>query len=294
MEKEERCNRASELVLTAEGTPYHTHLNGENMADNILLVGDPGRVELFKRLFDHIDYESINREIHILSGTYRGTTLSVVSTGMGCDNIDIVLTELDAAANIDLTTGRPHCTHRKLRIVRIGTCGSLQADLPCGSHVASSYAVGLDGLLNYYQHSSDGFVPELEKAFCEHVTIGDRMAYPYAAACSNSLLQQIASNMPKGITVTAPGFYAPQGRYIRIAPTLSDINEQLATFEWNGLHINNFEMETSAIYGMCQMFGHEALTVCLVIANRVSGKFINNYEPQMLQLIKTVIDSLCN
>lgn len=281
--------RASELVLAPNKTPYHTHLDAAHLSDNVLLVGDPERVDLFKHLFDTVDFESVNREIHVLCGTYHGTHYSVVSTGMGCDNIDIVLTELDVAANVDPETGTPYPTHRSLRMVRMGTCGSLHADLRCGSFVASAYAVGLDGLLNYYQHGSDGFVADLETAFCNHVNTGERMARPYAVAASDRLLRKVEDGMSQGITVTAPGFYAPQGRYIRIAPTLSHLNEQLSTFQWNGMRVNNLEMETSGIYGMCRMLGHEALTVCLVIANRASGQFLNHYESQMMELIEQVL-----
>lgn len=284
----------SELVLAPDGTPYHTRLGSEQLADNVLLVGDPQRVEIFKQLLDSVDYESENREIHVLCGTFHGKRFSVVSTGMGCDNIDIVLTELDVAANVDTATGNPYPVHRALRMVRIGTCGSLHADLPCGSAVASAYAVGLDGLLNYYRHADDGFVPELEEAFCQHVTTGRRMARPYAVAAGSTLLRQVAYDMPQGITVTAPGFYAPQGRNIRVAPTLSHLNEQLASFQWNGLRVNNLEMETSGIYGMCRMLGHEALTVCMVVANRATGQFLNHYETEMRDLLQRVMLRLIN
>ena len=271
----DQAQRASELVLTASGTPYHTHLDAAHLADNVLLVGDPERVNMFKHILDHVDHESVNREIHVLCGPYQGVPFTVLSTGMGCDNIDIVLTELDVAANVNPATGTPYPTHRSLRMVRIGTCGSLHADLPCGSAVASAYAVGLDGLLNYYQHGSAGFAPELEEAFCQHVETGRRMARPYAVSAGETLMQHVAHDMPQGITVTAPGFYAPQGRLIRVSPTLSHLNEQLASFQWKGLRINNLEMETSGIYGMARMLGHEALTVCLVIANRATGQFFN-------------------
>lgn len=284
--------RPSELALSPEGLPYHTHLGPDQLADNVLLVGDPARVSLFKQFLECVTYESTNREMHVLCGRYHGTPVTILSTGMGCDNIDIVLTELDAAANIDLATGQPHPTHRTLRMVRIGTCGSLHADLQCGSPVASAYAVGMDGLLNYYWHENSGFATALEEAFCNHVTIDSRMARPYAVAAGQQLLQHIASDMPQGITVTAPGFYAPQGRHIRVAPTLQHLNDQLASFRWNGLRVNNLEMETSGIYGMSQMFGHEALTVCIVIANRVTGQFINDYTEIMRQTLDCILQRL--
>lgn len=284
--------RPSELVLSSTGLPYHTHLGPGQLADNVILVGDPARVTLFKQHLDHTTYESTNREMHALCGTYHGTPVTILSTGMGCDNIDIVLTELEIAANIDLATSRPLADRRHLRIVRIGTCGSLHADLPCGSPVASAYAVGMDGLLNYYQHDNSGFDTALEEAFCRHVTLDNRMARPYAVAASRKLLQQVASDIPQGITVTAPGFYAPQGRHIRVTPTLEHLNDQLATFQWNGLRINNLEMETSGIYGMAQMYGHDALTVCLVIANRATGQFLTDYTDNIRQLIDRILQRL--
>ncbi|KWW31043.1 MAG: uridine phosphorylase [bacterium P3] len=286
--------RASELVLTAEGLPYHTRLGAEHLSDNVILVGDPGRVALFKNIFDSVLHESYNREIHVLTGRYHGTDFTVVSTGMGCDNIDIVLTELDLAANVDLATGEPHPAHRTLRIVRIGTCGSLHAELPCGSFVASAYAVGLDGLLNYYRHEDVAFADDLEQAFCEQVAIDPRMARPYAVAASDDLLHRIAGDMVVGITVTAPGFYAPQGRFIRKAPTLAHLAGQLAGFRWNGLRVNNLEMETSGIYGMARMLGHEALTVCLVISNRADGTFISQYTRRMEDIVLQIMQQLAS
>lgn len=283
---------ASELALSPEGLPYHTHLGPDQLADNVLLVGDPGRIDLFRSLFDTIEYESRNREMHALTGTCYGCRFTALSTGMGCDNIDIVLTELDAAANIDLVTGLPKSEHRRLRMVRLGTCGSLHADLECDTAVASAYAIGLDGLLNYYQYPEDTMAIHLEEAFCNVVACGQRMARPYAVQASTTLLKQIAYDMPQGITVTAPGFYAPQGRHIRFAPTLQHLNEQIEAFSWNGLRVNNLEMETSGIYGMARMMGHQALTVCLVIANRKTQQFINQYDDHILSLADTILQRL--
>ncbi|MCQ2260826.1 MAG: nucleoside phosphorylase [Bacteroidales bacterium] len=284
--------KSSELVLAPDGSLYHIHLTGENLADNILLVGDPDRVNMFKDIFDTIEHESQNRELHALTGRYHGTRFTALSTGMGCDNIDIVATELDAAANFDLATREPLARHRALRMVRIGTSGSLQADIDCGSLVASRYAIGLDGLLNYYQHAPKGFDPDMEQAFARHMQLSPRLAAPYCVHGSQKLLAQVADGMTHGITVTAPGFYGPQGRDIRLAPSIDSLNEKLAAFSWNGTPVTNLEMETSAIYGFANALGHEALTVCLIIANRPCGTFLNDYHPQMHQTIGTVMERL--
>ncbi len=263
------------------------------MADKVLLVGDPGRVDMFKTIFDTVEHESYNRELHALTGRYHGTRMTALSTGMGCDNIDIVMTELDAAANIDI---QPGSDNRSLQIVRIGTSGSLQEDIDCGSHVASAYAIGLDGLMNYYREwpAASGQWSEMENAFTEHCSLNTehRFAHPYCVQGSKMLLDKIASDMHHGITATAPGFYGPQGRTIRLHPAIENLNEKLASFRWNGLPVTNLEMETSAIYGFSHLLGHEALTVCLIIANRPRGTFLNDYHSQMRHLVGTVVERL--
>lgn len=284
--------KASELVLASDGSLYHIHATGSQIADNVILVGDPQRVEMFKQIFDHQEYESVNREIHLLTGSYHGRRFTALSTGMGCDNIDIVMTEIDAAANIDLATGKVNSHHRTLNLVRIGTSGSLHHEIPCGAYVASRYTVGLDGLLNYYDCDPAIFESEMLNAFLQHLPLDEKFARPYAVAASQRLLDTVANGMHLGITATAPGFYAPQGREIRIAPSIKNLNEQLASFEWNGTRLTNLEMETSAIYGMAKMLGHNALTVCLIIANRADGTFLNEYHQQMRDLIATVLDRL--
>ena len=286
--------RDSELVLAPNGSLYHINMKGENLADDVILVGDPGRIEMFKGFFDSIEFESQNREMHALTGQYRGHRFTALSTGMGCDNIDIVMTELDAAANIDLETRTVKFSLRKLNIVRIGTSGSLQGDVPVGSFVASAYSVGMDGLMNYYEHSDSDFETDMQKALCKHMMFPPSMAEPYCVKCGAGLYDTVAKNMVKAITATAPGFYAPQGRRIRLRPTLSSLNERLASFSWKGVPIVNLEMETSAIYGFSRLMGHEALTVCLIIANRVSGTFLNDYHDAMGKLILHVLDSLAD
>lgn len=282
--------KASELVMAPDGTLYHIRLDAGRLADKVILVGDPQRVAMFRHIFDSIEFESSNREINVLTGSYHGTRLTALSTGMGCDNIDIVMTELDAALHVQ--AGQWHDnTSRHLDIVRVGTCGSLQADVDCGSHVASAYAIGLDGLMNYYREWQPA-LPDMEAALFSHLQLDSRLARPYCVAASAQLLQQVAPTMHHAITATAPGFYGPQGRTVRLHPTIPDLNERLAAFAWNGTKVTNLEMETSAIYGFSHLLGHEALTACLVIANRIQGTFLNDYHDAMRSLLATVVEGL--
>lgn len=293
IEKENKMAiKESELVLAPNGSLYHIHLTGENLADNVLLVGDPERVNMFKEIFETVEYESMNRELHALTGKYHGERFTALSTGMGCDNIDIVATELDAAANFDLTTRTVKAEHRSLNLVRIGTSGSLQSNVDCGSRVASRYAIGMDGLLNYYRHPNDGFEKEMEQAFAKHMDLDNRLATPYCVKGSERLLGIVGEGMVHGITVTAPGFYGPQGRNIRLTPSVENLNERLAEFSWDGTQVTNLEMETSAIYGFARALGHEALTVCLIIANRPKGTFLNDYHQPMKETIALVMERL--
>lgn len=284
--------KSSELVLAPSGSLYHINMTGDNLADDIFLVGDPARVNMFKELFDSIEFESLNRELHALTGTYKGHRFTALSTGMGCDNIDIVVTELDAAANIDLKSRTVKTSHRTLNMIRIGTSGSLHSEIPVGSLVASAYAIGLDGLLNYYEHNDNQLEEAMTQAFCSHMQFGERFARPYCVKASQELLNRVADKMTLGITATAPGFYAPQGRNIRIAPSIKDLNEKLSAFKWDGLKVTNLEMETSAIYGLSALMGHNALTVCLIIANRADGTFLNEYHDLMKNSITKIMDSL--
>lgn len=282
----------SELTLATDGSLYHIHLTGNTLADNVILVGDPGRVDMFKPMFSTIEHESFNREMHAITGMCQGKELTILSTGMGTDNIDIVMTELDAAANMDLQMRCPRKEHRTLNMVRIGTSGSLQSDIPIGTFVASAYSVGLDGLLNYYQHTETEQEKNLTDAFVAHMNFPSCFARPYGAVASQNLLCRVAFDMPHGITATAPGFFAPQGRYVRIAPAIEDLNERLASFQFNGCKLTNLEMETSSIYGLSSVMGHNALTCCLIIANRPNGNFLNDYHTPMRQLVETVLERI--
>ncbi|MBP5546669.1 MAG: nucleoside phosphorylase [Bacteroidales bacterium] len=279
--------KPSELPLAPDGSLYHIRLTSSTLADKVLLVGDPERVNMFKDIFDSVEFESHNRELHALTGTYHGTRMTALSTGMGCDNIDIVMTELDVAAD-----------SRSLQIVRIGTSGSLQEDIDCGSHVASAYAIGLDGLMNYYKEWKEecGKWKETEDAFLQHMGLDDSLARPYCVKGSELLLNKIAFDMHHGITATAPGFYGPQGRTVRLHPSIENLNEKLSAFRIpnSDLRVTNLEMETSAIFGFSHLLGHEALTVCLIIANRPKGTFLNDYHPQMRELVGTVVERLAD
>ena len=282
----------SELVLASDGSLYHIHLTNDTLADDVILVGDPGRVEMFKELFDSIEHESFNREIHALTGRYHGHRFTALSTGMGCDNIDIVVSELDAAANIDLGLRTPKSLHRSLNMVRIGTSGSLHSDVPVGSLVASKHAIGLDGLLNYYRHDPAQLNQPLNDAFVRHMQLDSCFALPYSADAGSHLFGRVAMGMHHAVTATAPGFYAPQGRQLRIKPSIDNLGDRLASFAWNGCRLTNLEMETSAIYGLSAIMGHQALTVCLIIANRADGTFLNDYHTQMRDTIALVLDRL--
>ena len=280
--------KPSELPLAADGSLYHIHLTSDTLADKVLLVGDPDRVDMFKGIFDSVEHESRNRELHALTGRYHGTRMTALSTGMGCDNIDIVMTELDVAAD-----GRP------LQLVRIGTSGSLQEEIDCGSYVAAAYAIGIDGLMNYYKEwgetkSQRVEETKMEEAFNSQFSILNSQlpTHPYCVQGSRLLLDKIATDMHHGITATAPGFYGPQGRTVRLHPSIDNLNDKLAAFRYDGLPVTNLEMETSAIYGFSHLLGHDALTVCLIIANRPKGTFLNDYHEPMRQLVGTVVERL--
>ena len=285
--------KPSELPLAPDGSLYHIRLTSSTLANKVLLVGDPERVNMFKEIFDSVEFESQNRELHALTGTYHGTRMTALSTGMGCDNIDIVMTELDVALRVESGKWKTE-SGRHLQIVRIGTSGSLQEEIDCGSYVASRYAIGLDGLMNYYKEwiEENGKCKDLEDAFLQHMGLDDSLARPYCVKGSEMLLNKIAFDMHHGITATAPGFYGPQGRTVRLHPSIENLNEKLASFSYDGTPVTNLEMETSAIFGFSHLLGHEALTVCLIIANRPKGTFLNDYHPQMRKLVGTVVERL--
>ncbi|HET6227087.1 MAG TPA: nucleoside phosphorylase [Bacteroidia bacterium] len=282
----------SELILNSNGSVYHLQLLPEHLGENIILVGDPGRVETVSRLFDTVDLRIHNREFVTHGGTYKGRRILVISSGIGTDNIDIVLNELDAVANIDLKTRLIKEKHKALNIVRLGTSGALQADIPVNSFVLSEYAIGFDGLLNYYQALPSINENALSEAFKKQTNWSDHLPYPYCIKGSDVLIQKLEDRCMKGITATAPGFYAPQGRKLRLDPWVVDFNQQLKNFTYGEKRIFNFEMETSALYGLGKLLGHQTCTICVVIANRETKKFSSNYAPHMQQLIEFVLERL--
>lgn len=279
----------SELPLNADGSVYHLCLQPEQLADKIILVGDPGRVPAVSACFDEVECRVQNRELVTHTGRLNGCRISVLSTGMGTDNIDIVLTELDALANVDLRNRMPGTTHKSLEIIRIGTSGSLRHEYPVDAFCAATHGLGLDGLMNYYAVDDAVFDRELERAIRDHVDWPERLAAPYVVPCSAELLERIAYDMLQGITATAPGFFGPQGRTVRLANTVPHQNDRLATFDDGRHKIANLEMETAALYGLGRSLGHKTLTVCLLIANRADKTFSEDYHPRMDALIKTVL-----
>lgn len=282
----------SELIVTPAGAIYHLNLLPEQLADTVIVVGDQARVHEISKLFDHVDTRVQNREFVTHTGTFRGKRISAVSTGIGTDNIDIVLNELDALVNIDLKTRMIKPEKKKLRIVRIGTSGALQADIPVDTYVASSHGMGFDGLLNFYAGCPEIDEPGIADAFMAHSGWTKQMPYPYVVKGSETLLQTIAFDMRMGITATAPGFYGPQGRELRLRATLPDLNEKLGSFRSGDLQVTNFEMETSALYGLGKLMGHETATICAIIANRVIRQYSKDYHPVVEQLIQTVLERL--
>lgn len=283
----------SELVINSDGSIFHLHLLPEQLADKVILVGDPGRVDLVATHFDSKECEISNREFHTITGTYQGKRLTVLSTGIGCDNIDIVMNELDALANIDFATRTEKSEHRTLTLVRIGTCGGLQPETPTGTYIASVKSIGFDGLLNFYAGRDEASDLEQEAAFKKFVGWDLKMGNPYVATANPALIDRVAcDDMVRGITVACGGFFGPQGRQLRLPLTDPNLNEKIERFEYNGLKINNFEMESSALAGLATLMGHEAATCCMVIANRRAKKMETNYKGDIDGLITRVLDRI--
>ena len=282
----------SELLVNDDGSVYHLHLRPEDLADTVILVGDPGRVAMVAAHFDTRDKEVSNREFHTITGTCKGKRLTVISTGIGTDNIDIVMTELDALANIDFKTRHIHNTLKRLTLLRLGTSGGLQPDLPIGTLVFSRTSIGLDGLLNFYEGSEAVCDRKMERAFVEHTGWNSRLATPYFVRCSDYLAELFAPDTVEGMTASAPGFYAPQGRYLRLAPADRRLNEKIESFEYGGHRFTNFEMEGSALAGLSRLMGHDAVTICTVIAQRVALESDTDYRPFVDKMIATCLEKL--
>lgn len=290
----------SELVINADGSAFHLHLRPEQLADKVILVGDPGRVDLIAKFLDTKECEVSSREFHTVTGTYKGKRVTIQSTGIGCDNIDIVVNELDSLANINYQTREDNPEFRQLTLVRIGTCGGLQPETPIGTFVASVKSIGFDGLLNYYADRNRVCDLELEKAFVKHMDWSPLKGAPYVSQANAELLEQIAGNeMVRGITIACGGFYGPQGRQVRMKIQDPNQNEKVEAFRYSPtgkkedtLKICNFEMESSALSGLSSILGHRSMTCCMVIANRYAQKMNTEYKSSLENLIRIVLERI--
>lgn len=285
----------SELIINKDGSVFHLHVRPEQLADKVILVGDPGRVALVASHFEEKEMEVESREFRTVTGTYKGKRITVISTGIGCDNIDIIMNEVDALANIDFQTRTEKQQLRSLEIVRIGTCGGLQLNTPEGTFICSEYSVGFDGLLNFYEGRNAVCDLKMERALISHLGWTGNMCqpYPYVIKADENLVERIAQNdMVRGITVACGGFFGPQGRQLRVPLVDPHQNEKIESFEYEGMHITNFEMESSALAGLAKLMGHRATTACMVIANRRAGKANTGYKNIIDDLITLVLDRI--
>lgn len=285
----------SELIINPDGSIFHLHVKPEQLADKVILVGDPGRVPVVAAHFETTECDISSREFRTITGTYKGKRITVLSTGIGCDNIDIVVNELDALANINFNTRLIKDELRQLELVRIGTCGGLQPNTPEGTFVASEISIGFDGLLNFYAGRNEVSDLKLEEAFLKHMNWHGTqcIAHPYVVHANSELIDRIAADdMVRGITIACGGFFGPQGRQLRLPLADPNQNEKIEAFEFEGHRITNFEMESSAIAGLSLLMGHKAMTCCMVIANRLAQKANPNYKNSIDSLIKLVLDRI--
>ena len=283
----------SELIINDDGSVFHLHLRPEQLARKVILVGDPGRVTMVANHFDTVAYDISSREFHSITGTYKGKQITVLSTGIGCDNIDIVVNELDALANIDFDTRTQKSEFCKLEMVRIGTCGGLQPHTPVGTYVCSCKSIGFDGLLNYYAGRNEVCDIEFEQAFTHHMQWNPQKGAPYVIDNDIDLLTRInQGDMVNGVTISTGGFFGPQGRKLRIPLEDPDQNDKIMNFKHEGHLITNFEMEGSALAGLARLLGHKAMTVCMVIANRRAHEANTNYKNSIDDLIVKVLERI--
>lgn len=281
----------SELIINEDGSVFHLHLRPEQIAHKIILVGDPGRVDMVASHFDTVECDITNREFHTITGTYKEKRITVLSTGIGCDNIDIVINELDALANIDFKNRMLKNEFCQLELVRIGTCGGLQPHTPVGTYICSRKSIGFDGLLNYYAGRNQVCDLHFEEAFTHHMQWNPQKGAPYVIDNDNDLLSRInRDDMVDGITITAGGFFGPQGRKLRIPLEDPNQNDKIISFEYKGYLITNFEMEGSALAGLSRLLGHKAMTVCMVIANRRAKEANTTYKNSIDDLILKVLE----
>lgn len=284
----------SELIINADGSCFHLHLRPEQLADKVIMCGDPGRVDLIASFFDHRECEVSSREFHTITGIYRGKRITALSHGIGPDNMDIVLNELDALKNIDFVTREEKEEHQTMEIVRIGTSGGLQPYTPCGTYVLSRVSIGFDGVLNWYAGKDDVADCAFENALVKAIGYPENAARPYVVKADEELADRImgGGGFVDGTTITAVGFYGPQGRSIRLPLAVPDINQRIAAFEYEGRQITNYEMESAPLAGFSRLLGHKAVTVCLIAANRHGGDSNSEYKGEMPDLIRLVLDRI--
>ena len=283
---------SSELIINDDGSVFHLHLRPEQLADIVVLVGDPGRVALVAEHFDHIECKASNREFNTVTGTYKGRRMTVLSTGIGIGNIDISVTELDALANVDFETRQEKAEKRQLTLVRLGTSGAIQPDIRVGELVFARTSIGFDGLLNYYKGRNEVCDLDMERAFIAHTGWNELLPKPYCIDADSALLALFEDVAREVITITAPGFYAPQGRWVRLEPQDPGLNEKIESFDYRGRRITNFEMESSALAGLAALMGHRAATVCTIIAQRIALDACTDYKPFVKRMIRTALDKL--
>jgi len=284
---------SSELIINSDGSIFHLHLKPEQLADNIILVGDPGRVALVAEYFDTQECSVSSREFNTITGTYKGKRISVISTGIGTDNIDIVMNEIDALANIDLNTRTEKDQLRSLNIVRIGTSGGMQPDIPLGSFLISEKSIGFDGMINFYAGRDSVSDLAFEETLKKHLNWNPQLAAPYVVDADADLVNKIGrDDMLRGVTISANGFYGPQGRVLRIDLADMHINDKIESFRYGNYKITNYEMEGSAIAGLAKLMGHKAMTVCCIIANRRVEAANTDYKPYIEKLVTTVLDRI--
>ncbi len=285
--------KESELLINNDGSIYHINLKPEDIADTVILVGDQDRVEMVASFFTNIELKKHKREFYTVTGTFNNKRVTVLSTGIGTDNIDIVINELDALVNIDLEAREIKKDKKSLNLIRIGTSGGLQAELTPGSYIVSKSSVGFDGMLNYYKDIVDITDLKFEESFMAHTNWNPRLARPYLVDSSNILTNKlVGEKFHHGITISSNGFYGPQGRVLRLDTADNDLNDKIHTFSYNDRKITNYEMESSALYGLSKMLGHEATTVCLIIANRITKNSIVDYHPYMKELVLDVLNKV--
>lgn len=282
----------SELIINSDGSIFHLHIRPEQLARNVILVGDPGRVAMFKPYFQTLECEGASREFVWATGVYNNSRITVLSTGIGTDNIDIVMTELDALTNIDFATREVKPEHTTLNVVRLGTCGALQPEIPLGAFILSHISIGFDGLMNWYANREEVTNVDMEQAFMKHMNWPKDLPTPYFVSASQKLIDLFADSTVRGMTISSPGFYGPQGRVVRQGLAMPNMLEDIESFRYEDRKITNFEMEGSAIAGIAGHLGHEAITVCCAIAHRYLKDANTDYKPRVAQLVKLVLDKI--